>query len=73
MIVKVREKRDTSEFWDIALQAVYKGTGEGTWEAGKGPSWSALRYAGGKGGKDANRAGKSSWQKGEGMKEAEEH
>ena len=48
---------------DIALQAVYKGTGKGNWASGKGPSKNTERYAGGKGGKDANREGKRPWQK----------
>ena len=49
---------------DIALQAVYKGPGNGNWGSGKGPSWNTQRFAGGKGGKDANREGKSPWQQG---------
>ena len=37
-----------------------------TGESGKGPSWNTQNYAGGKGGKDANRGGKSTWQRGNG-------
>ena len=47
---------------DLALQAVYKGTGKGKWGFGKGPNWNEK---GGKGGKDG---GKNSWQKGCGKK-----
>ena len=43
---------------DLALQAVYKGTGKGKWGFGKGQSWNEKGNKGGKGG------GKSSWQKG---------
>ena len=45
---------------DLALQAVYKGTGKGKWGFGKGQNWSEKR---GKGGKDG---GKGTWQKGSG-------
>ena len=45
---------------DLALQAVYKGTGKGKWGFGKGQNWNE---EGGKGGKDG---GKNSWQKGSG-------
>ena len=44
---------------DLALQAVYKGTGKGKWGFGKGQS---CNDKGGKGG------GKNSWQKGSGKK-----
>ena len=47
---------------DLALQAVYKGTGKGKWSCGKGQIWNEK---GGKGGKDG---GKNSWQKGSGKK-----
>ena len=47
---------------DLALQAVYKGTGKGKWGFGKGQN---LNERGGKGGKDG---GKNSWQKGRGKK-----
>ena len=49
---------------DLALQAVYKGSGKGKWGLGKGQSWSEKGNKGGKGG------GKSYWQKGGGKKEA---
>ena len=51
---------------DHALQAVYKGTGEGKWRFGKGQNWSEK---GGKGGKDG---GKNLWQKGTGKKGKEQ-
>ena len=47
---------------DLALQAVYKGTGKGKWGFGKGQSWNEKGSKGGKGG------GKNSWQKGSGKK-----
>ena len=47
---------------DLALQAVYKGTGKGKWGFGKGQSWNEKGNKGGKGG------GKNSWQKGTGKK-----
>ena len=47
---------------DLALQAVYKGTGKGKWGFSKGQNWNEK---GGKGGKDG---GKNSWQKGSGKK-----
>ena len=47
---------------DLALQAVYKGTGKGKWGFGKDQSWNEKGNKGGKGG------GKSSWQKGSGKK-----
>ena len=47
---------------DLALQAVYEGTGKGTWSFGKAQSWNEK---GGKGDKDG---GKNSWQKGSGKK-----
>ena len=50
---------------NLALRAVYKGTGEGKCEFGQGQSWNGKGYHGGKGGKDG---GKNSWQKGSGKK-----
>ena len=47
---------------DLALQAVYKGTGKGKWGCSKGQNWNEN---GGTGGKDG---GKNSWQKGSGKK-----
>ena len=47
---------------DLALQAVYKGTGKGKWGFGKGQSWNEKGSKGSKGG------GKNSWQKGSGKK-----
>ena len=47
---------------DLALQAVYNGTGKGKWGLGKGQSWNEKGNKGGKGG------GKNSWQKGTGKK-----
>ena len=47
---------------DLALQAVYKGTGKGKWSFGKGQSWNEKGSKGSKGG------GKNSWQKGSGKK-----
>ena len=47
---------------DLALQAVFKGTGKGKWGFGKGQSWNEKGNKGGKGG------GKNSWQKGTGKK-----
>ena len=47
---------------DLALQAVYKGTGKGKWGFGTGQSWIEKGNKGGKGG------GKNSWQKGTGKK-----
>ena len=47
---------------DLALQAVYKGTGKGKWGFGKGQSWNE------KGGKGGKGNGKNSWQKGGGKK-----
>ena len=47
---------------DLALQAVYKGTGKGKWDFGKGQSWNEKGSKGSKGG------GKNSWQKGSGKK-----
>ena len=55
---------------DIALPAVYKGLGNGNWGSGIGQSWNTQRFAGGKGGKDANREGKSPLQQ-EGGEETE--
>ena len=63
----LREERE-QRIMDIALQAVYEGTGKGNWSAGKGPSWNVQRNTGGKGGEDAHRGGKSSWQEGIGKK-----
>ena len=37
---------------DLALRAVYKGTGKGKWSFGKGQSWNGNEYHGGNGGKD---------------------
>ena len=37
----------------------------------KGPSWNTRRYAGGRGGEDANRGGNTLWQKGNGKKGGE--
>ena len=48
---------------DLALQAVYKGTGKGKWGFSKGANWKDEK--GGEGGKDR---GKKSWQKGSGKK-----
>ena len=50
---------------DLALQAVCKGTGKGTWSFGKGQSWNEQGYQGGKGGNDG---WKSPGQKGRGKK-----
>ena len=47
---------------DLALQAVYKGTGKGKWGFSKGQNWNER---GGKGGKDGRR---NPWQKGSGKK-----
>ena len=47
---------------DLALQAVYKGTGKGKWGFGKGQSWNEKGSKGSKGG------GKNLWQKGSGKK-----
>ena len=47
---------------DLALQAVYKGSGKGKWGLGKGQSWNEKGNKGGKGG------GKRYWQKGSGKK-----
>ena len=47
---------------DLALQAVYKGTGKGKWGFGKGQSWNEKGSKGSKGG------GKNAWQKGSGKK-----
>ena len=47
---------------ELALQAVYKGTGKSKRGFGKGQNWNGK---GGKGGKDG---GKSPWQKGSGKK-----
>ena len=44
----------------------FTGAVKGHWRVGEGPSWNTQRYEGGKGGKDASREGKSSWQKGSG-------
>ena len=46
------------------MQAVYKGTGKGKWDFGKGQNWNE------KGGKGGKNGGKNSWQKGSGKKEA---
>ena len=40
---------------DLALQSVYKRTGNGTLSCGKGQSWNEKEYQGGKCGKDANQ------------------
>ena len=40
---------------DLALQAVYTGSGKGTWSFGKGQSRNEKESQGGKGGKDANQ------------------
>ena len=45
---------------DLALGAVYKGTGRGKWSFGKGQCWNEKGSKGSKGG------GKNSWQKGSG-------
>ena len=45
---------------DLALPAVYKGTGKGKWGFGKGQNWNE------KGGKSGKDGGKNSWQKGSG-------
>ena len=50
---------------DLALRAVYKGTGKGKWSFGKGQSWNGKGYHGGKGGKDW---GTNLRQKGSGKK-----
>ena len=47
---------------DLALQAVYKGTGKGKWGFAKGQSWNE------KGGKSGKGFGKNPWQKGSGKK-----
>ena len=47
---------------DLALQALYKGTGKGKWGFGKGQSWNEKGSEGSKGGE------KNSWQKGSGKK-----
>ena len=47
---------------DLALRAVYKGTGKGKWGFAKGQSWNE------KGGKSGKGFGKNSWQKGSGKK-----
>ena len=47
---------------NLALQAVYKGTGKDKWGFGKGQSWNEKGSKGSKGG------GKNSWQKGSGKK-----
>ena len=47
---------------DLALQAVYKGTGKGKWGFGKVQSWNEKGSKGSKGG------GNNSWQKGSGKK-----
>ena len=52
-------REEDQRIMDIALQAVYKGTGKGKWSFGKGQNWNEK---GGKGGKDG---GKNSWQKGQ--------
>ena len=51
---------------NLALQAVYKGTGKRKWGFSKGQNWNEK---GGKGGKDG---GKNSWQKGIGKKGGKE-
>ena len=61
-MVKVRAKRENQRIVDLALQAVYKGTGKGECSFGKGQSWNEK---GGKGGKDGE---KNPWQKGSGKK-----
>ena len=45
---------------DLALQAVYRGTGKGTWSFGKGQSWNEKGY---QGGKVDNDGWKNPWQK----------
>ena len=47
---------------DLALQAVYKGTGKGTWDSAEVKIWNET---GDKGGKDG---GKNSWQRNSGKK-----
>ena len=47
---------------DLALQAVYKGTGKGKCGFGKGQNWNE------KGGKGGKNGGKNSWQKSSGKK-----
>ena len=61
-MVRMRAKRETKVWVDLAPQAVYKGAGKGKWSFGKGQHWNEK---GGKGGKDG---GKNSWQKGSGKK-----
>ena len=50
---------------NLALQAVYTGSGKGKWGLGEGQSWNGKGHHGGKGGNDG---GKSPWQKGNGKK-----
>ena len=64
---KWREEGD-QRIVDLALQAVYEGTGNGTWSFRKGQSWNERGYHGGKGGNNANQGGKNSWQTGSGNK-----
>ena len=55
---------------ELAVQAVYKGTGaKGGWNGGKGPSSTVQKYFNsGKGEKGANRVGKGQWSMTEGKK-----
>ena len=63
-MARKHSKRCAEKTSDLAVQAVYKGTGKGGWNAGKGPSWSVQKYFNsGKGEKGANRAGKGQWSK----------
>ena len=57
----VTQERDQRTM-DLALQAVYKGTGKGKWRFSKGQNWNE------KGGKGGKNGGKNSWQKGSGKK-----
>ena len=50
---------------NLALQAVYTGSGKGKWGSGEGQSWNGKGHHGGKGGNDG---GKSPLQKGNGKK-----
>ena len=59
-----REEGD-EQIMDIALQAAHKVAGKGSWGAGEGRSWNALKHTGDN---DAHRGGKSSWQKDSGTK-----